>query len=75
MGGVGVTFTAGSREVAVEFYNAGNTHALFSDMETEELDTAPVAPDVEGYGELLAKVRQYLYAPNASARTPGPELP
>jgi hypothetical protein len=73
MGGVGVTFAAGSREVAVEFYNAGNVHALFSDSETESLDTAPVALGVEGYDRLLQQVRRYLYGQNAAA--PQPKLP
>jgi hypothetical protein len=75
MGGVGVTFTVGSREVAVEFYNAGNAHALFSDNETEALDTAPVALGVEGYNRLLQQVRRYLYGHNAAAQAPRPKLP
>ncbi len=75
MGGVGVTFTAGSREVAVEFYNAGNAHALFSDSDTEALDTSPVALGVEGYDKLLQQVRRYLYGHNASAQAPRPKLP
>jgi hypothetical protein len=75
MGGLGVTFTAGSREVAVEFYNAGKAHALFSDNETESLNTAPVAPGVEGYTRLLQEVRLYLYGDNAAAEAPRPELP
>ncbi len=75
MGGVGVTFTAGSREVAVEFYNAGNAHALFSDNETEALDTAPVTFGVEGYNRLLQQVRRYLYGHNAAAQAPRPKLP
>ena len=75
MGGLGVTFTARGREVAVEFYNAGNAHAMFSDNETESLDTAPVAPGVEGYTRLLQEVRQYLYGDNAAAQTPRPKLP
>jgi hypothetical protein len=75
IGGVGVTFAAGSREVAVEFYNAGNAHALFSDKETESLDTAPVAPGVEGYSKLLQDARRYLYGQNAAAQAPQPSLP
>jgi len=75
MGGVGVTFTARSREVAVEFYNPGNAHALFSDNETEALDTAPVAPGVEGYRRLLDEVHRYLYGHNATAQAPRPKLP
>jgi hypothetical protein len=70
MGGVGVTFTAGSREVVVEFYNAGNAHALFSENDTEALETAPVAPGVEGYSRLLQEVRRYLYGHNAAAQAP-----
>ncbi len=75
MGGVGVTFAAGSREVVVEFYNAGNAHALFSDNETERLDTAPVATSFDGYNRLLEEVRRYLYGHNAAVRTPRPALP
>jgi hypothetical protein len=74
MGGVGVTFTAGSREVAVEFYNAGTAHALFSDNETGALDTAPVAPGVEGYSRLLQKVGRYLYGHNTTTPAPRPKL-
>jgi hypothetical protein len=70
MGGVGVTFTAGSREVTVEFYNAGNTHALFSNSETEALDTMPVALGVEGYKSFLQQVHQYLYGQKAAAQAP-----
>lgn len=70
MGGVGVTFIVGSREVAVEFYNAGNAHALFSDNETETLDSAPVALGVEGSHRLLKQIRRYLYVHNAAAQVP-----
>jgi hypothetical protein len=66
MGGVGVTFLAGNREVTVEFYNAGNAHALFADNDTEALDTAPVALDVEGYERLLQQVRRYLHGHNVA---------
>ncbi len=75
MGGVGVTFTAGSREVAVEFYNKGSAHALFSDSETEVLDTAPLAVGVDGYNRLLQEVRRYLYGHNAAAKPRRPKLP
>jgi hypothetical protein len=75
MGGAGVTFTAGSREVTVEFYNTGNAHALFSDSDTETLDTAPVVLGEEGYNKLLQEVRQYLHGHNGSAKTPQPKLP
>ncbi len=75
MGGVGMIFTAGSREVAVEFYNAGNAHALFSDSITEALDTRPVMLDVEGYNKFLEEVRQHLYGYNGAAKAPEPKLP
>ena len=75
MGGVGVRFTAGSREVAVETYNTGAAHALFSDLATEDLDTAPVVPGVEGYNKLLHDIRRYLYGHNAATQAPRPELP
>lgn len=66
MGGIAVMFIADSREVAVEFYNAGNVHALFSDNETEMLDTAPVTPGDEGYSTLLDEIRRYLYGHNTT---------
>jgi hypothetical protein len=75
MGGVGVTFTAGSREVAVEFYNAGNTHALLSDSATELLDTMPVPTGVAGYSKLLQDIRRYLYGHDATAQARQPTLP
>jgi hypothetical protein len=75
MGGVGVTFAVGSREVAVELYNAGSAHALFSDNATETLDTAPVALGVEGYNTLLQQVGRYLYGHTAAAQAPRPKLP
>jgi hypothetical protein len=61
IGGIGVTFTFGSREVVAEFYNNGTAHALFADDATEEMDTRPVASNGEGYQAFLADVRQYLY--------------
>jgi hypothetical protein len=75
MGGAGVTFTAGGREITVEFYNAGNAHALFSDNRTETLDTAPVALSVEGYNRLLQQVRRYLYSHDTPVQAPRSEFP
>ncbi len=75
MGGVGVTFTAGNREVTVEFYNSGSAHALFSDNAKETLDTAPVVPRVDDYRRLLQDIRGYLHGYNAPTQAPRPELP
>jgi hypothetical protein len=61
MGGVGVTFSSGNREVVVEFYNNGTAHALFSDDATQEMDTQPVSPHTDGYRVLIEEVRRYLY--------------
>ncbi len=72
MGGVGVAFAAGTREVVVEFYNNGTAHALFADNATEVMDTQSVKPTVDGYRSFLVEVRQYLYGhqPVAQARRP-----
>jgi hypothetical protein len=61
MGGVGVTFEAGPREVVVEFYNNGTAHALFSDDATGEMDTRSVSLSPNGYRELINSVRKYLH--------------
>src|SRR5262249_2590251 len=49
MGGVGVTFASGLREVVIEFYNKGTAHALFSDDATGDMRTQPVPTDASGY--------------------------
>jgi hypothetical protein len=68
MGGVGVTFSLGDREVSVEFYNDGTAHALFADNAAEEMDTQAVTADAAGYRSLLKEVRPYLYGnPRATA--------
>ncbi len=59
MGGVGFTFSAGSRDVVVEFYNNGTAHALFSDDSTHEMDTRPVSPNVNSYRIILEEIRNY----------------
>lgn len=61
MGGVGVTFSAGDREVVIEFYNNGSAHALFVDDATEEMSTRPVKTDRDGYHEIVGEARKYLY--------------
>lgn len=61
MGGVGMTFTTGDREVVAELYNNGTAHALFADSTTEEMDTRPISPTAEGYDAFLDEVRRYLY--------------
>jgi hypothetical protein len=70
MGGVGVTFSAGSREAAVEFYNNGTAHALFADSRTEDLDTEAVTPNADGYGRFLARARRHLHVHPAAAQAP-----
>jgi hypothetical protein len=61
MGGVGVTFAAGQREVIIEFYNNTTAHALFADDDTGEMETAPVSTDQKGYREIIREAREYLY--------------
>jgi hypothetical protein len=68
MGGVGVTFSAGCREVVVEFYNNGTAHSLFADDSTEEMDTRPVTPGPDGHRAFIEEVRQYLYGPQPAAQ-------
>ncbi len=60
MGGAGVTFASGEREVVVEFYNNGKAHALFADDESGDMNTKPVATNGDGYRKLLYEVRAYL---------------
>jgi hypothetical protein len=61
MGGVGVTFSVGDREVVIEFYNNGSAHALFADDATEDMCTRPVKTDRDGCREILGEARKYLY--------------
>lgn len=61
MGGVGMTFTRGDREVVVEFYNSGTAHALFSDDSTDAMETRSVSTDASGYTTFLEEVRAYLH--------------
>lgn len=74
MGGVGVTFEAGSREVAVEFYNTGSAHALFANNETEEMSTERVPTDSDAYKVFLEKVRQHLYGHYRVQQSSGPAV-
>lgn len=61
MGGVGVTFSEGSRDVLIEFYNDGTAHALFSDDATEEMRTKAVPTHRAGYRKIIGEVRKHLY--------------
>ncbi len=61
MGGVGITFAEGSREVVAEFYNNGTAHGLFADNMSKEMNTRRIPPIVEGYAAFLEEVRQYLH--------------
>jgi hypothetical protein len=74
MGGIGVTFAAGSREVVVEFYNNGTAHALFADNATEEMDTRPIAPLASNYRGFLVEVHQYLYGHKKATQTRYPDV-
>jgi hypothetical protein len=60
MGGVGVTFSAGDREVVVEFYNDGAAHALFADDATEDMNTRSVKTNLKGYREIVREARTYI---------------
>ena len=61
MGGAGVTFSAGDREVVIEFYNDGSAHALFADDATEDMSTHSVKTDRDGYREIVGEARKYLH--------------
>ena len=61
MGGIGVRFSNGDREVVVEFYNLGSAHALFADDVTGDMRTKPVSTDLAGYQRFLSEVRTYLH--------------
>jgi hypothetical protein len=61
MGGVGVTFSSGSREVVIEFYNKGSAHALFADDLTGDMRTEPVSTDLTGYQNFLSEVRTHFH--------------
>ena len=60
MGGVGVTFRSGEKEVIVEFYNDGTAHALFSNERTEEMRTRPVHPHTGEWTGLVAETKEFL---------------
>jgi hypothetical protein len=61
IGGVGITFASGQREVVIEFYNNGTAHALVSDDETADMSTQAVPANPDGYQAVLGEVRKYLY--------------
>ena len=61
MGGVGVTFSAGRREVVLEFYNNGAAHALFSDDATGDMSTRAVSTTRDGRRGIIGEVRKHLY--------------
>jgi len=75
MGGIGVTFSHGSREAVVEFYNNGTAHALFVDDATDDMDTRPVTPTAGGYREFLGGVRDYLYGQQTAANARRSDVP
>ncbi|HEX3148544.1 MAG TPA: hypothetical protein VHR66_10700 [Gemmataceae bacterium] len=60
MGGVGITFSEGMREVVVEFYNADTAHALFSDDAADDARTAAVPTDGAGYKWIIDEVQKHL---------------
>jgi hypothetical protein len=62
MGGIGLTFAVGNREVAIEFYNKGTAHALFSDATTGMMHTQAVQTDPDGRRGIIREVQKYLYA-------------
>jgi hypothetical protein len=62
MGGIGVTFTAGGREVVIEFYNKGSAHALFADDTAGEMHTQAVPVDMDGLRGVIREVRKHLNA-------------
>ncbi len=66
MGGVGVTFSAGPREVVVEFYNNGTAHALFSDDATGDMSTRAVSTTREGRHGIIGEVRNHLHGENTA---------
>ena len=61
IGGVGITFSSGHREVVIEFYNKGTAHALFSDDANGDMRTQAVPTNRDGYVAILGEVRKYLY--------------
>jgi hypothetical protein len=60
MGGVGVEFEAGDRNVLIEFYNKGTAHSIFYDDRTDEDETKPVGTDNDSYRAILSDIRTYL---------------
>jgi hypothetical protein len=67
MGGTGVTFSTGSRDVVIEFYNNGTAHALFSDEVTGAMNTLAVTTSQDGYRRVIGEVRKYLYGEESKA--------
>lgn len=61
MGGVGVRFSKGNREVVIEFYSKGNAHALFADDVSGDMRTEPVCTELPGYQRFVSDVCTYLH--------------
>jgi hypothetical protein len=64
---VGVTFSAGRREVVVEFYNNGTAHALFSDDATGDMSTRAVPTTRDGYRGIIGEIRKHLHGEKAAS--------
>lgn len=61
VGAVAFVFGDG-REAVIEFYNRGDACCLFSDDETEEMETQMVEINQTAFHELLVKIKSYLEA-------------
>ena len=66
MGGVGVTFASGDREVVVELFNNGEAYALFADDATNNMTTRPVPTEGDGYRKFIDEVRTYIYGKSSA---------
>jgi hypothetical protein len=62
MGGVGVTFARGDREVVAECYNNGTTHAHFADNTKKEMDTKAILLTVDGMHHFFDDAKAFLHA-------------
>jgi len=62
MGGVGLTYSKEQREVAIEFYNNGTAHALFTDEAADTMNTTAVPTHEAGYRETLERIQSFLGA-------------
>lgn len=60
VGGIGITFRNGMREVYVEFYNDGGIHALLSDDTTQHLEDVPLSEAEAQQAAFIARAGEYL---------------